>query len=125
MIENIAQKGEQVKGFYSPAKKIDLGNAYLVFVSGIQASNTNNDISEQTHEVFDVIGSILENAGATFDDVVKAVIYVTDMNDFEVVSKIRQNYFINSKPVSTLVEVNRMVNDGAKIEIEVTALIKK
>ena len=125
MIENIAQKGEQVKGFYSPAKKIDLGNAYLVFVSGIQASNTNNDISEQTHEVFDVIGSILENAGATFDDVVKAVIYVTDMNDFEVVSKIRRNYFINSKPVSTLVEVNRMVNDGAKIEIEVTALIKK
>ena len=125
MIENIAQKGEQVKGFYSPAKKIDIGNAYLIYVSGIQASNTNNDIASQTHEVFDVIGSILENAGATFDDVVKAVIYVTDMKDFDVVSKIRQNYFINSKPVSTLVEVNRMVNDGAKIEIEVTAILKK
>ena len=72
-----------------------------------------------------VIGSILENAGATFDNVVKAVIYVADMKDFEVVSKIRQNYFINSKPSSTLVEVNRMVNDGAKIEIEVTAILKK
>ena len=47
------------------------------------------------------------------------------MKDFDVVSKIRQNYFINSKPASTLVEVNRMVNDGAKIEIEVTAILKK
>ena len=73
MIQSIAQKGEQVKGFYSPAKKIDLGNCYLIFVSGIQASKTDADISEQTHEVFDVIGSILENAGATFDEVVKAV----------------------------------------------------
>lgn len=125
MVESIGQKGEPVKGFYSPAKKIDLGSCYLIFVSGIQASNTNVGIAEQTHEVFDVIESILQNAGATFDDVVKAVIYVTDMKDFEVVSKIRQDYFINSKPVSTLVEVNRMVNDGAKIEIEVTAIIKK
>ena len=125
MIESIAQKGQQVKGFYSPAKKIDLGNCYLIFVSGIQASKTDADIAGQTHEVFDVIGSILENAGATFDDVVKAVIYVTDMKDFDVVSKIRQDYFINSKPSSTLVEVNRMVNDGAKIEVELTAIVKK
>lgn len=125
MIESIAQKGEQVKGFYSPGKKIDMGNCYLIFVSGIQANNTNVGIAEQTHEVFNVIGSILENAGATFDDVVKAVIYVTDMKDFDVVSKIRQSYFINSKPASTLVEVNRMVNDGAKIEIELTAILKK
>ena len=125
MIENIAQKGQQVKGFYSPAKKIDLGNCYLIFVSGIQASNTKVGITEQTHEVFDVIGSILENAGATFDDVVKAIIYVTDMKDFDIISKIRADYFKNSKPSSTLVEVNRMVNDGAKIEIEVTAILKK
>ena len=125
MIESIAQKGEQVKGFYSPAKKIDLGNCYLIFVSGIQASRTNEDIATQTNEVFEVIGSILDNAGASFDNVVKAVIYVTDMRDFDIVSKIRQNYFVNSKPASTLVEVNRMVNDGAKIEIEVTAILEK
>ena len=125
MIESITQAGKQVKGFYSPAKKIDLGNCYLIFVSGIQASNTNADIEEQTYEVFNVIGSILKNAGATFDNVVKAVIYVTDMNDFDVVSKIRQSYFINSKPSSTLVEVNRMVNPGAKIEIELTAILEK
>ena len=50
---------------------------------------------------------------------------MTDMSEFEKVSKIRAEYFKNSMPVSTLVEVNRMVRDGAKIEIEVTALLKK
>ncbi len=125
MIENIQQKGKQAKGFYSPAKKIDLGNCFLIFVSGIQANNTEADIASQTFEVFNTIGSILENAGATYDDVVKAVIYVTDMKDFDVVSKIRAEYFANSKPASTLIEVNRMVHDGAKIEIELTAILAK
>jgi enamine deaminase RidA (YjgF/YER057c/UK114 family) len=47
------------------------------------------------------------------------------MNDFDKVSKIRGEYFKNSKPVSTLVEVNRMTRTGAKIEIEVTAILEK
>ena len=67
----------------------------------------------------------MKSAGASFDDVIKAVIYVANMSDFEKVSKIRAEYFKNSMPVSTLVEVSRMVRDGAKIEIEVTALLNK
>lgn len=125
MIENIFPDGHKMVGYYTPAKKIDLGSCYLVFVSGVQATNTKGDIRQQTIEVFNDIGNILKNAGATFDDVVKAVIYVTDMKDFEIVSNIRAEYFKNSRPASTLVEVNRMVRDGAKIEIEVNAIVKK
>ena len=47
------------------------------------------------------------------------------MDDFEIVSPIRAEYFKNSMPVSTLVEVNRMTRNGAKIEVEVTALKEK
>lgn len=133
MIENINPNGHEKIGVYTPAKKIDCGDYYLIFVSGIQAppSKENNtkvaseDIEVQTHQVFTEIGEILNCAGATFDNVVKAVIYVTDMGEFDKVSKIRADYFKNSMPVSTLVEVNRMVRDGAKIEIEVTAILKK
>ena len=125
MIENIFPDGHKMVGYYTPAKKIDLGSCYLVFVSGVQATNTKGDIKQQTIEVFNDVGNILKNAGATFDDVVKAVIYVTDMKDFEIVSNIRAEYFKNSRPASTLVEVNRMVRDGAKIEIEVNAIVKK
>ncbi len=68
---------------------------------------------------------ILEQAGASLNDVVKAVIYLKDINDFEIVSPIRAKYFKNSMPVSTMVGVNGFVRAGSKIEIEVTAIIKK
>ncbi len=130
-VENIKPKGYVMKGVYTPAKKIDLGNSYLIFVSGVQAPAgdvnevVTEDIAEQTRLVFNEINDILKEAGATLDDVVKAVIYVKDMNDFEIVSPIRAEYFKNSMPVSTLVEVGGFVRKGSKIEIEVTALIDK
>jgi 2-iminobutanoate/2-iminopropanoate deaminase len=84
-----------------------------------------SDIAEQTELVFGEIERVLEQAGASLDDVVKAVIYLTDMNDFSVVSPIRDKYFKKSVPVSTMIEVNGMTRKGAKIEIEVTAIKKK
>ena len=131
-IKNIEPSGHEKIGVYTPAKKIDLGNCYLIFVSGIQAPAkagtkevATDDIAEQTRLVFEDINNILKEAGASLDDVVKAVIYITDMNDFSIVSPIRAEYFKNSMPTSTLVEVNRFVRKGAKIEIEVTAIKKK
>jgi reactive intermediate/imine deaminase len=130
-IESIVPKEYKTRGSYSPAKKIDLGNYYLIFVSGIQAPQdeshkvVTDDIAEQTKLVFEDIKKILNESNASLDNVVKAVIYLTDMNDFDVVSPIRAEYFKNSMPVSTMVEVNGMTRKGAKIEIEVTALVEK
>ena len=131
MIENIIPKNYVMKGVYTPAKKIDLGDKYLIFVSGVQAPAgevnevCTEDIAEQTELVFQEINMILNEAGASLDDVVKAVIYLKDINDFSVVSPIRAKYFENSMPVSTMVGVNGFVRAGSKIEIEVTAIIKK
>ena len=130
-IENVFLDGYKSRGVYSPAKKIDLGDHYMIFVSGVQPpkdevhSVITDDIAEQTHLVFKEIDSILHQCGASLDNVVKAVIYITDMKEFDIISKIRGEYFKNSMPVSTLVEVNRMTRDGARIEIEVTAMIAK
>ncbi len=130
-IKDIVPGDYKTRGSYTPAKKIDLGDYYLIFVSGIQAPQDDNhrvvtdDAEEQTKLVFEDIIKILKQADATIDDVVKAVIYITDMEDFEKISAIRAEYFKNAMPVSTLIEANRMTRDGAKIEIEVTAIIKK
>ena len=130
-IEDIVPSDYKTRGSYTPAKKIDLGSSYLIFVSGVQAPKNDNhevisnDIAEQTKMAFEDIDRILKLAGANLDSVVKAVIYLTDMNDFDIVSPIRAEYFKNAKPVSTMVEVNRMTRNGAKIEIEVTAMISK
>jgi len=132
MIENIYPEGwQETRGIYSPAKKIDLGGFFLIFVSGQQVGKNENsevitdDIEEQTELVFQAIEKILKSANASINDVVKAQIFLTDMNDFPKVSAIRDKWFAESKPVSTLFEVNAMTRKGAKIEIEVTAIIKK
>ena len=132
MIENIHPEGwQKTRGIYSPAKKIDLGNAYLIYVSGQQVDkNENNeavtdDIEEQTELVFQALERTLKAAGASIDDVIKAQIFLTDMNDLSKVSAVRDKWFAKSKPVSTLIEVNAMTRKGAKIEIEVTAVVKK
>lgn len=132
MIENIYPEGfQETRGTYSPAKKIDIGNAYLVFVSGQQVGkNENNeavtdDVEEQTELVFQALAKTLQTAGASMDDVVKAQIFLTDINDFSKVSVIRDRWFRKSKPVSTLLEVNAMTRKGAKIEIEITAVVGK
>lgn len=130
-IENIVPRDYKIKGAYTPAKKIDLGNCYLIFVSGVQAPMDDNgivvthDIGDQTRLVFEEINKILNQAGASLDDVVKTVIYLTDMNDFSIVSPIRAAYFKNSMPVSSMIEVKGMTRKGAKIEVEVTAIRKK
>lgn len=90
--ENICPEGYVMKGIYTPAKKIDLGDSYLIFVSGVQAPKGENnevateDIGEQTRLVFEEIQMILKTAGASLDDVVKAVIYLKDINAFDFVS---------------------------------------
>lgn len=132
MIENIyPEDWQQTRGFYSPAKKIDMGTFYMIYVSGQQVDkNENNEaitdnVEEQTEFVFQAIENILKSAGASMKDVVKAQIFLTDINDFTKVSAIRDKWFAESKPVSTLLEVNAMTRKGAKIEIEVTAIINK
>lgn len=132
MIENIyPEDWQQTRGSYSPAKKIDMGDFYMIYVSGQQVSKNEkhyavtDDIEEQTELVFQAIEKILKSAGASMKDVIKAQIFLTDINDFPKVSTIRDKWFIESKPVSTLLEVSAMTRKGAKIEIEVTAIVKK
>jgi len=126
----IPNGGSEIMGAYSPGKKIDLGNCYMIYVTGQIAQDKDGnvvceDIEGQTEYVFERISDILKEGNASLDDVVKAQIFLTDIKDFSKVSPIRNKYFANSKPVSTLVEVSNLVRIGCKIEIEVTAIIKK
>lgn len=131
MIQNISLDDYKTRASYALAKKIDLGNHYLIFVSGFQAPKNDkhevvtNDVAKQTRLIFEDINKILKKAGASLDNVVKAVIYLTNMKDFKKISPIREEYFKNSMPVSTIIEVSGMTRVGAKIEIEVTAILEK
>jgi reactive intermediate/imine deaminase len=115
-------------GAYSDGIKVSIGDREMIFVTGQIAKDKNGDavapgdIQAQTRFVFENIKKILVEGGASIDDVVKAVIYVTDISKYKEVSAIRNEYFKNAKPVSTLVEINKTVKEGCDIEIEVIAV---
>lgn len=121
----------EIMGAYSHGLKVDVGDSEMIFVTGQIAMDKDgnavapDDIAKQAEFIFQNIEKILKEGGASIDDVVKAVIYVTDMSDFKEISAVRNKYFAKAKPVSTLVEINKTVKEGCDLEIEVIAIKKK
>lgn len=83
-----------------------------------------NDVYVQTVFIFKKIEKALAEAGATLNDVVRTRMFVTDITLWESVGKAHGEFFREIKPVATMVEVSRLINDDLLIEIEVTAIIE-
>lgn len=113
---------------YSNGILVPIGDVSILFVTGQVAQDDNgqviapNDFTAQTRFVFGQIEKILIDAEMTFDDVVKAQIFVTDMSQSSKVSAVRDMVLANARPASTMVEVNKLVKAGCCVEIEVIAI---
>lgn len=79
-------------------------------------------IQEQTHQVFRNLKAILSEAGCCFKDVIKATVFIQDMNEFSQINEVYGQYFNEHKPARSTVEVARLPKD-AKVEIELIASI--
>ncbi|MGD6804854.1 RidA family protein [Rossellomorea vietnamensis] len=88
-----------------------------------EGSMIEGSVEDQTHQVFKNLTAVLEEAGASFDTVVKATVFIKDMNDFGAVNEVYGQYFDTHKPARSCVEVARLPKD-ALVEIEVIALVK-
>jgi len=120
------EKAPKPIGPYSQA--IIAGN--LIFTAGQipidPATNqvVQGNIKEQTRRVLENLRAILESVGATFDDVVKVTIYMKDLNEFSAMNEVYSEYFKNSPPARTTVEVSRLPRD-VRIEIDLIAIVKQ
>ncbi|MFY4777225.1 RidA family protein [Metabacillus sp. RGM 3146] len=81
------------------------------------------EIRSQTHQVFANLKAVIEEAGASLETVVKATVFIKDMNDFSDFNEVYGEYFHTHKPARSCVEVAKLPKD-ALVEIEVIALIK-
>lgn len=82
------------------------------------------DMRAQIRKTCENIGKGLAHAGATFDDVVRATTYVTDIEEYYRVSDERFKFFTNKRPASVLIQVSRLGHRDAIVEIEVEAIIE-
>jgi 2-iminobutanoate/2-iminopropanoate deaminase len=81
------------------------------------------DVKEQTHQVFSNLKAVLNEAGSSLEQVIKATVFIKDMNEFTDINEVYGQYFSEHKPARSCVEVARLPKD-AKVEIEVIALTK-
>ena len=68
----------------------------------------NRDIQEETHQVMQNLKAILQEAGMTFNDVVKSTIFITDMNRFGEVNEVYGKYFEKEFPARETVQVSAL-----------------
>lgn len=80
----------------------------------------NGEIEMETERTLNNVGAILKEAGMTFDNVVKANVYLSDMGDFARMNGVYETFFSSSKPARACVQVAALPK-GAKVEIDVVA----
>jgi len=78
---------------------------------------------EQSVSALDIIQTALAEVGSGPADVVRTVIYVTDVGDMPEVSRAHSAVFDSVRPVSTLVEVSKLADPRMTVEIETYAII--
>jgi enamine deaminase RidA (YjgF/YER057c/UK114 family) len=84
-----------------------------------------DDAGVQARRCFAIILAALEEAGATIDDVVRTRMYLTSVDDAEVVSSVHGELFARIRPAATMVVVAALLDPRWKVEIEVDALIRQ
>ncbi len=113
-----------------PYNQAIVATGKMLFVSGqIAIDPTSNqlvyegDVAKQTERVMANLEAILNQAGATFEDVVKTGVFLKDMNDFATMNGVYARYFNEATaPARACVEVARLPKD-VLVEIDCIAVI--
>lgn len=103
----------------------------LVFVAGQVAVDGEGktvgkgDIGAQTRQVLTNIGKVLAAGGASFADVVKVTVFVTELENLAALQAVRPEFFSEPYPASTLVKVAQLINPDWLVEIEAIAMVEE
>lgn len=84
-----------------------------------------DDPALQTRRCFEIIARALDEAGASFKDVVRTRIYLVDRGDFDAVASVHGEIFHDVRPANTTVVVAALLDPAWRVEIEVEAIINR
>jgi len=103
----------RANGFVFVSGQIPLDPATQQLVAG--------DVQAQTERVLENLKGIVEAAGSSLDRVVRATVFLADMNEFAAMNEVYGRYFQNQPPARSTVQVARLPRD-VRVEIDVIAL---
>lgn len=122
---NSGAKWESIVG-YSRAVRI----ANIIEVSGTCAVDENGnafaegDAYGQTKKIIEIIENALKSLGGNLHDVVRTRIFVTDISQWQSVGRAHGEIFHTIRPVTTMVEISKLISPEYLVEIEATAILK-
>lgn len=117
----------QDRAGFSQGWRVDDASS-LVFVSGqapISADGQlvgEGDFHAQARLVFENLRTVLEQAGATLDDVVKLTVFLTDMSRLPDYTRIKGTFFRGEQPASTAIGVTALARPEMMVEVEAIAI---
>ncbi|WP_028603111.1 RidA family protein [Ottowia thiooxydans] len=109
---------------FSPVNVVSVGEATMLFVSGITAGTAAPyDTEAQTQIVFDKIRALLQSHGADCHDIRKITVFLTDIREYAQFSQVRNQVFADMElpPASSAVEA-RLGSPSVRVEIEAIAV---
>jgi 2-iminobutanoate/2-iminopropanoate deaminase len=96
----------------------------ILLVSGLTAHDAEGrlvggaDSAAQTRQILTNLKLVLDAAGATFANILKVTVFLTNIDDRAAINPVRQEFFGAARPASTLIEVSRLALPEMKVEIE-------
>lgn len=115
-------KWEPIMGY---SRAVRSGNVIAVTgCVGINADGTySKTIGEQTARSLAIIRAAVEALGGKVEHVIRTRMFVTDISNWEEVARVHGAVFADIRPATTIVEVAKLIDDGALIEIEADAIV--
>jgi len=108
-------------GPYSQAVEVN-GTLYVSGQIALSAFESGASIEEETDQVMKNLGYILNEAGYSFEQVVKCSIFIQDMNHFGQINGVYGQYFTANPPARETVEVARLPKN---VRVEISCIAYK
>jgi len=116
-------KWEPIMGY---SRAVRAGN--LIAVTGTVGINADGayskSMADQTRRSLAIIRAAIEALGGKMEQVIRTRMFVTDVSKWEEVAKVHGEVFADVRPATTIVEVARLIDGDALIEIEADAVVE-
>ncbi len=116
-------KWEPIMGY---SRAVRSGNFIAVTGSvGINADGTYaKTFEQQTRRSLEIVRAAIESLGGKIEQVIRTRMFVTDVSKWEEVAKVHGELFAEIRPATSIVEVARLIDAEAKIEIEADVVME-
>jgi enamine deaminase RidA (YjgF/YER057c/UK114 family) len=120
-----ASSGSKWEAIMGYSRAVRIGNTIAVTGSvGINADGTySKSLADQTRRSLAIIQAAVEALGGRIDQVIRTRMFVTDVSQWEEVAKVHGEVFANIRPATSILEVAKLIDGDALIEIEADAVL--